>query len=470
MRMIFIWLMSSVLLLGLLPSIRTLAQPSPENHLFSSEDGLVSLRVPAEWYQTSSSDENRVVLIAAETPEAAADPQAMNELVVYLSIENQITEGVAELLDKTLQEHGLSEPEFTKSAVAVMGLPGTRYDMQFENLQSTLAIFHLPQTNQWVHFFAAAQADHWQNDLVEKMLANLLILPQQSTTPKGWAATIRAPQGWRLSAFSSFTQWIAPEDSPFAGTEIWFQAGFRTDLIGQGEAPFVLRSLGINYTSQVDEASSYQTFLGGLPAVALPFESFTHTGISYHVQGTTDFGTANLIARAPLGEWTPAHQTLVEAMLTSVQITPPTADAAPVGLRPGYRAPDFSGEIVGEGNFSLADYKGKLVFVHFWFVDCPYCREEWPRLQAVYDEYKDRGMVLLAINGIDPLSYIESYTQAEGLDFPLVLDEGTLHDLFGVTAFPTTFIIGPDGVILRAARGPMSDLTLRQLTEEYLGE
>jgi peroxiredoxin len=103
-------------------------------------------------------------------------------------------------------------------------------------------------------------------------------------------------------------------------------------------------------------------------------------------------------------------------------------------------------------------------------VNCPYCREEWPGLQSVYDEYRDDGMVLLAINALDPPAYIEAYTESEGLDFPLVRDDGTLHNLYGVTAFPSTFVVGPDGVIVRMARGPLSERSLRNLVEEHLGD
>jgi peroxiredoxin len=249
--------------------------------------------------------------------------------------------------------------------------------------------------------------------------------------------------------------------------EVWFQAGLRADLVGEGEPVFVLQSLGVMYATQVDPTTADSGYLGGLTATRVRFESFTHTGVAVNVDDTT-FGTANLVARAPSGTWTPAHDTLLEAMISSVQISPPTADAAPVGLRTGYRAPFFEGITQAGLPFTLSDYEGQLVFVHFWFVDCPYCREEWPHLQAVYKEYENQGMVVLAINGIDPPEYINDYFASARLEVPVVLDDGTLHELFNVSAFPTTFVIGPDGIIVSVARGPMSENNMRYLVEQYL--
>lgn len=447
----------------------------PENiqaldEIFVTEDGMAAMRVPSGWYLSANEDDNQSVLIAAPEAERATAWQGPGAMIVHLYTDRAPEADSQTLLDKTLKDHALSGIALAESEINIMGISGLRFEGQSDDLWTDISIVHIPDSDLWIRFVASASASEWDVDFVQSLRDTLAILPQTAKTPKGWAASIRAPQGWQTTEFSSFIQWTAPQDGLFAGMEVWFQAGFRSDLIGQGETPFVLRSLGVNYTSQVDEDSSYATNISGLPATALAFESFTHSGLAINTEGGSDFGTANLIARAPLGRWTPAHQIVFEAMRVTASIVPPSGDAAPVGLRPGYRAPSFEGHIDGAGDFSLDDYDGQLVFVHFWFVDCPYCREEWPHLQAVYDEYRDDGMVLLAINALDPPGYIEAYTASAGLDFPLVRDDGSLHNLFGVTAFPSTFVVGPDGVIVRMARGPLSERSLRNLVEEHLGD
>ena len=438
------------------------------DEIFATEDGMAAMRVPSSWYLSANADDVQSVLIAAPDAERATQWQGGGTPIVHLYTDNAPDADPSVLLAKTLKDHALSGLEVTESEITITGLDGMRYTGASDDVQTEITIVHIPDSDQWIRFVVSASPDAWDADFVESLGDTLAILPVTAKVPKGWAATIRAPEGWDTSEFSSFIQWTAPEDTPLAGMEVWFQAGFRSDLIGQGETPFVLRSLGVNYTSQVDETAMFATNLSGLPATAIPFESFTHSGLAINTDGGSDFGTANLIARAPLGRWTDEHQKVFEAMRASASIVPPSGDAAPVGLRAGYRAPDFEGRIDGAGDFSLDDYEGQLVFVHFWFVDCPYCREEWPGLQNVYDEFRDDGMVLLAINALDPPAYIEAYTQSAGLDFPLVRDDGSLHNLFGVTAFPSTFVVGPDGVIVRSARGPLTERSLRNLVTEYL--
>lgn len=436
------------------------------SQLLVSDDGLISLRVPQGWYLSTETSENRTLLVAAPTAERAADIQGEGEPLFHLYADMIPNANINDLLQSTLKNYGFAGASIEESRTNLVGIEAVQYNGQHESRQIRLLIAQLPESDIWLRFIATGS--HVDSAIVEEVQASIIILPQLATTPRGWTASMRAPLGWEENGYSSFIQWKAPGDSPFEGMEVWFQAGLRSDLVGDGEPVFVLQSLGIMYATQVNETTLQTSYLAGLEATRVHFESFTHTGFTINVVSSSDFGTANLVARAPLGTWTPAHDALVEAMVASVQITPPTAEDAPVGLRQGYRAPDFAGILRDGTPFSLANYTGKLVFVHFWFVDCPYCRVEWPHVQAVYDEYQDEGMVILAVNAIDSESYIDNYFESADLDVPVVMDDGALHEQFNVVAFPTTFVIGPDGVIVSTSRGPMSEKNMRYLVEEYL--
>src|SRR5579864_7472347 len=49
-------------------------------------------------------------------------------------------------------------------------------------------------------------------------------------------------------------------------------------------------------------------------------------------------------------------------------------------------------------SWHLQDLRGKVVLVNFWATWCPPCRKEMPDLQALYDTYKDQGLIVLAIS------------------------------------------------------------------------
>lgn len=454
-------LIVSLLLAVMIGFLGAAAQSDAGQQLVMHDSGLVGLSVPSNWYISNDGQ----ALVLAATPDRAANWQGGGEMIWHVYVDEIETIEHEALAAKTFKDHGVTTGDITQDAIDYMGLVGWQFDASAEDVRASLRLFVVPNRNQLIRIIGKASPSQFQDDL----LASLVLLPQVAQTPEGWLAELRAPYGWQEQTLSSFIQWIAPENSDFAGMEIWFQTGFRADLVAQGEPAFVMRNLGINYVTQVDENLIYETFIGGQAATAMPFETFTHEGVAIHSDAGANFGVSNLIGRAPLGAWTPAHTQLLNAIAATIRITPPTAENAPIGLQQGYRPPPASGQFVEAGDFNLADYEGELVLLHFWFVDCPYCREEWPYLQAVYDEYAERGFNVIAVNAIDSLDYINTYWSAEELNVPLVQDfGGVIHNTYQVQSFPTTFVISPDGVLAQVARGPLSERSLRNIAERYL--
>jgi peroxiredoxin/outer membrane lipoprotein-sorting protein len=94
----------------------------------------------------------------------------------------------------------------------------------------------------------------------------------------------------------------------------------------------------------------------------------------------------------------------------------------------------------------------KAVLVNFWFADCPPCKEEFPRLQKLYEQFKEKGFDIIAVNANDPEARIQKFIADGGITFPVVMGgEGphfTIGKEYGVQAFPTNYLVGPDGNIL----------------------
>ena len=135
---------------------------------------------------------------------------------------------------------------------------------------------------------------------------------------------------------------------------------------------------------------------------------------------------------------------------------PDEKNLLPVGIE----APDFQLPRKGGGQLSLDDaLKGKkAVLLSFWFAGCPACRTELPHLQKLYEQLKDRGMGMVAINSREPEEIVKMYLQRNQWTFDIVMagDQGhtgqTCND-FGVLVYPTNFIIGKDRKILWRAAG-----------------
>jgi peroxiredoxin len=136
----------------------------------------------------------------------------------------------------------------------------------------------------------------------------------------------------------------------------------------------------------------------------------------------------------------------------------------------GKLAPDFSLKTVEGKEISLSDLKGKAVLINLWASWCPPCRYEMPGIQAAYEKYKSRGLVVLGINFTvqDNLQDVKAFIQELNLTFPILLDEtgDVSAGLYGMRGLPTSYFIDPEGVIQRIQVGAM----LPEKLDEFLTE
>ena len=114
----------------------------------------------------------------------------------------------------------------------------------------------------------------------------------------------------------------------------------------------------------------------------------------------------------------------------------------------GKRAPDFQLNTLDGQPVSLSDLRGKSVLINFWQIRCPPCRVEMPYIQQIYDEWSDKGLVLLAINIGESSSQAAEFMQQHNLSFPVLLDrEGNIAQKYNIRGIPTSFFIDRDGII-----------------------
>jgi peroxiredoxin len=100
----------------------------------------------------------------------------------------------------------------------------------------------------------------------------------------------------------------------------------------------------------------------------------------------------------------------------------------PVKSSGGPKAPDFTLPGLKGGSVSLSDYLGKnVVLLDFWSTTCDPCMVEMPHLVAMYEKYKDKGFVVLAISldGPESLSQVQSIVHDKRMSFPVLLDQET---------------------------------------------
>lgn len=125
-------------------------------------------------------------------------------------------------------------------------------------------------------------------------------------------------------------------------------------------------------------------------------------------------------------------------------------------LKPGAKAPDFTLPEMNGGELTLSDYGDKLVLLNFWGTYCPPCVEEMPLMQRYYDEYKDDGFVVIAVNENESVVRVKGFVRQYELTFPIPMDKDTVRKQYGVVAYPSSFFI-QNGVVREMITGPMDE-------------
>ncbi|MCF8549673.1 MAG: TlpA family protein disulfide reductase [Pontimonas sp.] len=142
-----------------------------------------------------------------------------------------------------------------------------------------------------------------------------------------------------------------------------------------------------------------------------------------------------------------------------------SGDGALTILAPDSRATpvEFSGETDLGDTFSSADYAGQVMVVNFWYAGCPPCRLEAADLEAVYQEFKDQGVVFVGVNIMDQAPTALTFAKEFGVTYPSVLDanDGAVRLAFSgqiaPNAVPTTLVLDKDARVAGRISGLLSD-------------
>ena len=106
---------------------------------------------------------------------------------------------------------------------------------------------------------------------------------------------------------------------------------------------------------------------------------------------------------------------------------------------------DFTLTDLSGKTWHLQDLRGKVVLLNFWATWCPPCRKEMPDLQALYDKYKESGLVVLAISD-EEAGKVQPFVAERKISYPVMLDPGrNVNDLYRVEGIPKTFVYDRDG-------------------------
>jgi len=126
-------------------------------------------------------------------------------------------------------------------------------------------------------------------------------------------------------------------------------------------------------------------------------------------------------------------------------------------LKEGQRGPGFRlRTFPADGQVSLEAFRDKLVVLNFWATWCAPCTVEMPTLEALWQAYRARGLVVIGVS-VDrgaPRGLLAPYLDHLRLTFPILLDPDlATSKAWRVTSLPATFLVKPDGEVAGMAIG-----------------
>ena len=127
------------------------------------------------------------------------------------------------------------------------------------------------------------------------------------------------------------------------------------------------------------------------------------------------------------------------------------------------KAPPFRLKGLEGKEVRLENYAGKVILLDFWATWCPPCQDEIPDLIDVYNQYRERGFVILGVASGDDPSAVRDFVKKKRVSYPILLGDETIFAAYrGVYFLPTAFLIDRKGYIRQKMVGPKDKETLEQ--------
>ena len=141
---------------------------------------------------------------------------------------------------------------------------------------------------------------------------------------------------------------------------------------------------------------------------------------------------------------------LILALVLAIGAVLPAAAAQGTAPGPvvGQPAPAFDLPTIDGSRVTLAGLRGKTVVINVWATWCPPCREETPDLIKAYKQLASDDVVFVGVDSTETAQLVKAFAVAKNIRWTEAVDKDqSFSNAYGIKYFPTTYVIGPDGVL-----------------------
>jgi thiol-disulfide isomerase/thioredoxin len=156
------------------------------------------------------------------------------------------------------------------------------------------------------------------------------------------------------------------------------------------------------------------------------------------------------------------------AMAALAALAACSASSSNVGIAVGNTAPAWSDPLSTGGEFTFASLRGSPVYLNFFATWCPPCNEEAPWIETLQHRYGPRGLRIVGIDMQENALLAQRFRAKYRLTYPVVVDSGTLQDLYNINGLPVHVFIARDGTIRRLVVGEMAKSEIESAVKSLL--
>ena len=205
------------------------------------------------------------------------------------------------------------------------------------------------------------------------------------------------------------------------------------------------------------------------------YEKRTTDAVNYLLTNKNDLATLMFIDIFPKDKHEVLHKEIIKSLFEKYPNQPLVAErykkesSPTVSTSVGALAPDLAYENPDGKIMKLSDLRGKVVLLDFWAAWCRPCRIENPNVVKMYKKYHEKGFDVYSVSLDRSKADWVKAIEADGLIWPNHVSElqqwqSQAAKTYGVSAIPTTFLIGKDGrIIAKNLRGAALENALKEL-------
>ena len=135
------------------------------------------------------------------------------------------------------------------------------------------------------------------------------------------------------------------------------------------------------------------------------------------------------------------------------------------------KAIDFTLTDLDGKKVSLKDFIGKNVYLNFWATWCPPCKSEMPEIEKVYQQYKDKDFVVLAVDLGEDKNIVKNFMQQNKYTFNILLDSNqNVATQYNINAIPVSYFINKDGNVVAKKIGALTGEEMQSYVKQLIGK